>query len=139
MTEAAKATVPLDKLAKVYRRIRDAKSELTAKYETELAGLEAQLDTVSEAMREHMKAAGVTSVKTPEGTIILSKQTRYSVQDWDAFKAFVIEHNALDLFEKRLAQKNTEQFLEENPKTAIPTLMSDAKYVVSVRKPGVKA
>lgn len=135
MTEAEQATIPLDRLAKIYRKIRDAKAALTTQYDTELAKLDGQLDIVSDAMKEHMKAAGVTSVKTDQGTIILSKQTRYSVQDWEAFKAFVVEHNALDLFEKRVAQKNTEQFLEENPNVAIPSLMTDAKYVVSVRKP----
>ena len=138
MSTTETATVPLDRLAKIYRKIRDAKAALTTEYDTKIAGLEAQLEVVSDAMKEHMKAAGVTSVKTEEGTIILSKQTRYSVQDWDAFKAFVVEHGALDLFEKRVAQKNTEQFLEENPDVAIPSLMTDAKYVVSVRKPGAK-
>jgi len=138
MSTTETATVPLDRLAKTYRKIRDAKATLTTEYDTKIAGLEAQLEIVADAMKEHMKAAGVTSVKTEEGTIILSKQTRYSVQDWDAFKAFVVEHGALDLFEKRVAQKNTEQFLEENPDVAIPSLMTDAKYVVSVRKPGAK-
>jgi hypothetical protein len=135
MSVAEQATVPLDRLAKTYRKIRDAKAALTTQYDTELAKLDGQLEIVAAAMKEHMKAAGVTSVKTEQGTIILSKQTRYSVQDWDAFKAFVVEHNALDLFEKRMAQKNTEQFLEENPDVAIPSLMTDSKYVVSVRKP----
>jgi hypothetical protein len=135
MSVAEQATVPLDRLAKTYCKIRDAKAALTTQYDTELAKLDGQLEIVAAAMKEHMKAAGVTSVKTEQGTIILSKQTRYSVQDWDAFKAFVVEHNALDLFEKRMAQKNTEQFLEENPDVAIPSLMTDSKYVVSVRKP----
>lgn len=138
MSTTETATVPLDRLAKIYRKIRDAKATLTTEYDTKIAGLEAQLEVVSDAMKEHMKAAGVTSVKTDEGTIILSKSTRYSVQDWDAFKAFVVQHDALDLFEKRVAQKNTEQFLEDNPDVAIPSLMTDAKYVISVRKPGAK-
>ena len=138
MSTPESPAVPLDKLAKTYRKIRDAKAALTAAYDTKIAGLDGQLDVVSDAMKEQMKAAGVTSVKTDEGTVILSKQTRYSVQDWDAFKAFAVEHDALDLFERRIAQKNTEQFLEQNPDVAIPSLMTDAKYVVSVRKPGAK-
>lgn len=138
MSTTETAPVPLDRLAKIYRKIRDAKATLTQEYDTKIAGLEAQLEVVSDAMKEHMKAAGVTSVKTEEGTIIMSKSTRYSVQDWDAFKAFCVQHDALDLFEKRVAQKNTEQFLEDNPDVAIPSLMTDAKYVISVRKPGAK-
>lgn len=131
--------IPMVKLAKTYRRIRDEKTALTAKYDAELAALEGKLATLADAMREQMKAAGVTSVKTPEGTVVMSTQTRYSVQDREAFKAFVREHDALDLFEFRLAQKNTEQFIKDNPKVAIPSLVVDSKLTVTVRKPGANA
>ena len=136
MSEVTTPTVPLDRLAKVYRKMRDAKGALTATYEADVAKIDGQMDAVTNAMRESLKALGVTSVRTIEGTIVMGKSTRYSVQDWDAFRAFVVEHSAFDLFERRLAQKNTEQFLEENPQLAIPSLVADAKYTISVRKPG---
>lgn len=127
--------VPLDKLAKVYRRIRDKKSELQTKFDTEMAALDEQLGILSSSMKDHMVEAGVTSVRTTEGTIILSAKTRYTVSDWDAFKTFVVEHDALDLFEKRVAQTNMANFLKENPKTVVPTLNSNSEFSISVRKP----
>ena len=136
---AAPAAIPMDKLAKAYRRIRDQKVQLTAEYDAAVAALDEKLNTLTQAMRDQMKVAGVTSVKTPEGTVILTTSTRYSVQDWDAFKAFAIENDALDLFERRLAQRNTEQFITANPAVAIPSLVTDSKLVISVRKPGAKA
>jgi hypothetical protein len=130
--------IPLDKLAKVYRRMRDQISELTKEYDTKVEVLKAQQEEVANAMKEQMQALGVTSVRTDQGTVVLSVKTRYSTADWDSFKKFVMEHDALDLFEKRIAQTNMKQFLEENPGVVPPGLNSNSEYDVSVRKPSAK-
>ena len=128
-------TVPLDKLAKVYRKIRTRRQELTTEYETQVEGLKAQQQEISNAIKDHMLVTGVKTVRTDEGTIILSQKTRYSTHDWDSFKSFVLEHQVLDLFEKRIAQTNMKQFLEENPGVVPPGLNSDSEYAITVRKP----
>ena len=130
--------IPLDKLAKVYRKMRDQISELTKEYDTQVEILKAQQDEIKNAMKEQMQALGVTSVRTDQGTVVLSVKTRYSTADWDSFKKFVIEHEALDLFEKRIAQTNMKQFLDENPGIVPPGLNSNSEYDVSVRKPTSK-
>jgi hypothetical protein len=130
--------IPLDKLAKVYRKMRDQISELTKEYDTQVELLKAQQDEIKNAMKEQMQALGVTSVRTDQGTVVLSVKTRYSTADWDSFKKFVIEHEALDLFEKRIAQTNMKQFLDENPGVVPPGLNSNSEYDVSVRKPSAK-
>jgi len=130
--------IPLDKLAKVYRRMRDQISELTKEYDTKVEVLKAQQEEVANAMKEQMQALGVTSVRTDQGTVVLSVKTRYSTADWDSFKKFVLEHDALDLFEKRIAQLNMKQFLDENPGVVPPGLNSNSEYDVSVRKPSAK-
>jgi hypothetical protein len=131
-------TIPLDKLAKVYRKMRDQISELTKEYDTQVELLKAQQDEIKNAMKEQMQALGVTSVRTDQGTVVLSVKTRYSTADWDSFKKFVLEHDALDLFEKRIAQTNMKQFLDENPGIVPPGLNSNSEYDVSVRKPTAK-
>jgi hypothetical protein len=131
-------TIPLDKLAKVYRKMRDQISELTKEYDTQVELLKAQQDEIKNAMKEQMQALGVTSVRTDQGTVVLSVKTRYSTADWDSFKKFVLEHDALDLFEKRIAQLNMKQFLDENPGVVPPGLNSNSEYDVSVRKPTAK-
>ena len=128
-------TIPLDKLARVYRKIRDQISTLTKEYDTQVEVLKAQQEEIKNAMKDQMQALGVTSVRTPQGTVVLSVKTRYSTADWDSFKKFVVEQDALDLFEKRIAQSNMKQFLEENPGVVPPGLNSNAEYVISVRKP----
>ena len=127
--------IPLDKLAKVYRKIYTKVNELTTQYESQLEELKAQQEEIKNAMKDQMVSLGLQSVKTDEGTIILSQKTRYYTDDWDSFKTFVVENDALDLFEKRISQKNMAMFLEENPGVVPMGLNSMSEVSVSVRKP----
>ena len=127
--------IPLDRLVKIYRKLRTRMTELTQAYDTQTEVLKAQQDEIKNAIKEQMKAMGVTSVRTTEGTAVMSVKTRYTTQDWDSFKKFMIEHEAIDLLEKRIAQLNMAQFLEENPGVVPPGLNSSSEYDISVRKP----
>ena len=128
-------SVPLDKLAKIYRKLRSKIADLTQEYDTQVEVLKAQQDEIKNAMKDQMKTMGVTSVRTTEGTAVMSVKTRYYTQDWDSFKQFVIDNHALELFEKRIAQSNMAQFLEENPGVVPPGLNSTSEFDISVRKP----
>ena len=127
--------IPLDKLARVYRKIYAKQQELTKEYESANEELELKKVEIKNAMKDQMLALGTNSVRTEEGTIILSQKTRYYTDDWDSFKQFVVQHDALDLFEKRIAQKNMSMFLEENPGVVPAGLNSMSEYAVTVRKP----
>ena len=127
--------IPLDRLVKIYRKLRTRMTELTQAYDTQTEVLKAQQDEIKNAIKEQMKAMGVTSVRTTEGTAVMSVKTRYTTQDWDSFKKFMIEHEAIDLLEKRIAQLNMAQFLEENPGVVPPGLNSTSEFDISVRKP----
>jgi len=129
------ANVPMDKLAKVYRKMSARVQELTQAYENEVEQIKAQQEQVKNALKDMMLALGVSSVRTDQGTVVLSTKTRYNTQDWDSFKTFMLEHDAIDLLEKRIAQGNMAKFLEENPGLLPPGLNSNTEYAISVRKP----
>jgi hypothetical protein len=131
-------TVPLDKLAKVYRKIKLQIDTLTQEYDTQVEALKAQQDQIKFAMKDTMKALGVSTVRTDFGTVSLVTKTRYSTQDWDSFKKFILEHEVVDLLEKRIAQTNMANFLEENPGVLPPGLNAMTEYDISVRKPTTK-
>jgi len=135
MSDSNEASIPMDKLARVYRKMQTRIQTLTATYETEVEVLKAQQEAVKTALKDQMLALGVKSVNTAEGTVILSTKTRYSTQDWDAFKDFIKENDAIDLLEKRIAQTNMATFLGENPSLVPPGLNSNSEYSISVRKP----
>lgn len=128
-------SVPMDKLAKVYRKMQSRIQELTAQYESEIEDIKRQQDVVKIALKDQMLKLGVSSVRTDQGTVVLSTKTRYNTQDWDSFKTFVLQHEAVDLLEKRIAQTNMATFLEENPGLVPPGLNSVSEYAISVRKP----
>jgi len=120
--------IPLDKLVAINAKIK-AKQ---AKLDKELAELEEQREEIRLAIKDQMKALGLTSVRTSSGTVSLMKSTRYNTQDWDSFKAFVLEHQVVDLLEKRIAQSNMAQFLEENPGVVPPGLNSTTGFDIRV-------
>jgi hypothetical protein len=66
---------------------------------------------------------------------VLSEKVRYTTNDWDSFKTFVVEHDALDLYEKRIHQLNMVAFLEENPGLVPPGLNSMSEVTLTVKKP----
>jgi len=127
--------IPLDKLARVYRKMRDKIGALTKEYESQIEEIKVQQNEIKNAMKDQMLALGSSSIKTLEGTIVLSQKVRYYTDDWDSFKTFVVEHDALDLYEKRIHQTNMVTFLEENPGVVPAGLNSMTEYDVSVRKP----
>ena len=122
--------IPLDKLVAIHAKIKARQEKLDA----ELAELEEDRTEVRLAIKDQMKALGLTSVQTSYGTVSLSKKTRYNTQDWDSFKAFVLEHQVVDLLEKRIAQANIAQFLEENPGVVPPGLNSITEFDIRVTK-----
>lgn len=126
--------IPMDKLARIYRRIRAKMSERTKEYDTEMALLQADLNEIIYAIKEQMKALGSKSLKTTEGHIIVSTKTRYEALDWEAFKEFVMENNALELVERRVAQIPMRKFLEDNPGLVPRGLNAVSELAVSVRK-----
>jgi hypothetical protein len=127
--------IPMDKLAKIYIRMRDKRSELTRDYEAQDAAIKAQQDEVASAMKEIIRAAGGTSMGTAHGTVSLKTSKRYYAQDWDAMGNFIIEHAAPQLLEKRIAQRNMDEFLEVNPGVVPPGLNIMSEITVSVTKP----
>ena len=130
--------IPLDKLALIYRKIRDKIAALTKEYDTQVELLKAQQDEIKFAMKDQMKALGVKSVRTDLGTVTLTTKTRYNTQDWDSFKDFVLEHRLVDLLEKRIAQTNMITFLEENPGLVPPGLNAFSDFEIRVTKPTSK-
>jgi len=126
----------IDDLTRIYLKMRNKVQEMTKEMESKIEALKAQQDQIASIMKDRVRALGdgVSSLKTEHGTIMLTTKTRYYAQDWDAFKTFVHEHDALDLFEKRIAQKNMQQFIDENPGLTPPGLNSISEVDISVRK-----
>jgi len=132
--EAETEHIPLDQLAKIYRKIKTRMDLVQKEFDTQLETLAAQLDEVKTEIKDQMKAQGAKSVKTDFGTLSLVTKTRYSTNDWDSFKTFVVQNDVVDLLEKRIAQLNMAKFLEENPGLVPPGLNSNAEFEIKLYK-----
>jgi predicted metal-dependent phosphotriesterase family hydrolase len=126
--------VPVEKLTKVYLKIKQKRSELSAEFKEHDDKLAYQQDKIKKALLDYCKEQGVESVRTSEGMFYRTTRQRYWTSDWDSMYKFVLEHNVPEFFDKRLNQTNVKQFLEENPELAPMGLQVDSEYVISVRK-----
>ena len=133
--EVETETVPLEKLVKIYRKIKERVDTLTKEYDTQLEEIKEQQEEIKFEIKDMMKSGGVSSLKTAYGTVSLINKTKYSTNDWDSFKTFVVENHAVDLLEKRIAQSNMAQFLAENPGAVPPGLNSITEYEIRITKP----
>jgi hypothetical protein len=126
--------VSTSKLSAIYLKIRDARSELKAKYEEDDKQLEVQMDVIEAKLLDICKATDADSIKTQAGTVMRRVATRYWTNDWDSMYEFVKENDAYGLFEKRISQTNMKQFLEENPDKFPKGMLLDSAYKITVRR-----
>jgi hypothetical protein len=135
VADIAAPAVTMDRLTRIYIKMRDKMSSMTADYEKAFEAVKAQQAEVAGAMKDIIRAAGGTGMKTDYGTVSLKTTTRFYAQDWDAMGNFIIEHQAPQLLEKRIAQKNMQEFLEANPGIVPAGLNTMSEVTVSVTKP----
>jgi hypothetical protein len=126
--------VSVEKLTRVYIKIRDARAELSANFKKEDDDLKEKQDKIKRALLDHCKEHNVESVRTSEGLFYRSVKQRYWTSDWDSMNKFILENEVPEFYEKRLNQTVVKQFLEENPDAVPPGLNVDSEYTISVRK-----
>jgi hypothetical protein len=129
-TTEEEEVIPLDRLVVIHSKIKGRIEAL----DSQIAALEEQRTEVRMAIKDRMKAQGVKTVSTDSGTVSLITKTRYNTQDWDSFKKFILEHEVVDLLEKRIAQSNMATFLEENPGVVPPGMNSITEFDIRVTK-----
>ena len=132
MSDAPEMSV--DKLTKVYLKIRQRRHELVTEFKAQDEKLTKQQEMVKRELLNYCKEHNVESVKTSEGTFYRQVKRRYWTSDWESMYKFVLDNQVPEFFDKRLNQKNVGQFLEENPDLLPPGLNVDSEYTLSVRK-----
>ena len=127
--------VDINKLVKVYLKIRNAIDEKEAQHKEELATLKEQFGIVGQSLLNLCKEQNLDSIRTPVGTVSRRISTRYWTSDWDSMYRFISEHDAPFLLEQRIHGSNMKEFLENNPEAFPMGMQADRNYTVQVRKP----
>lgn len=131
MTDA----INMERLVKVSMKIKAKLAEEQAAFDAVEKGLKEQLDLVTAEIKDALKAQGLESARTAYGLVTLKTTRRYYAQDWDAMHKFMRDNDLLALLEKRIAQRNMQTFLDENPGMVPPGLNSMSELTVSITSP----
>jgi predicted phage-related endonuclease len=130
----SKAEVPLEKLTRIYIKMRDKKAEVAHELEEKISKIENDMKTVKTAILSHMKEIGAESLRTEAGIVYRTVRTTYATSDWESMHKFILEHGVPDLLEKRIQQTNMKAFLEENPDMLPPGLNANSEYSVTIKR-----
>ena len=123
-----------NEIVKIYVKIRDKKDEVKRKLGEQVALLDADLKVIEEELQERLKAAGATSVKTPNGTVYSTIKSKVWTDNWDSFYKFIEARGLFDLLERRIHQSNIKSFLDDNPDDIPEGLNVESKKSVTVRR-----
>lgn len=126
--------VSLEKLTRVYIKMREKKAEISQELEAKMSEMEEKMKTVKTAILDHMKELGAESLRTDAGTVYRTVRTTYSTNDWDSMNKFILEHSVPELLEKRIHQTNMKVFLEEHPDVLPPGLNANMEYSVTIKR-----
>lgn len=127
--------VPTERLVKAYIKMRDARAALSAEFEKKDEEIKEQMRMVEGHLLEVCKKAGADSVKIHGvGTIIRGVKTQYWTSDWEAMYNFIKENDAVELLERRIAQKAMGEFLQANPDKLPKGMNVDSKFTITVRR-----
>lgn len=126
--------VPLEKLTRIYIKMRDKKAELTKELDEKIAKVDEDMRTVKSAILDYMKETGVESLRTEAGIVYRTVKTKYATSDWESMNKFILEHGVPELLVKAINQSNMAAFLEEHPDLLPPGLNANSEYSVTIKR-----
>lgn len=97
------ATHTIDDIVRIYVKMRDAKSELTAKYEAEKKEIEEKMSRVEGKLLVHLNTNGLESMRTEHGTVYKSIKTKPSIRDFNALKKWILSTGNVEILQKRIS------------------------------------
>lgn len=126
-----------ERMAAVYRKIRDRRADLKAEFKKEDDALKDQMEAIENAFMEEMDALGQTTVKTNEGTVFIKESMKANFADWDAALAWMKEHDDFGLLTQRPAINAVREHINEEGEPP-PGVNIFRERSVQIRKPSKK-
>lgn len=124
-----------EEVVKAYLAVRNERDRILREYEAQDAKLKEDLKKIEAVLLDVCNTINADSIKTSLGTVMRKLNERYFCNDWDNFRQFVLENEALELFEKRIHQGNFKQFMESHDGDGLPPGVSVMReFGITVRK-----
>lgn len=125
-----------DQLVETFITLRNERDRIRNEYEAKDAVIKDEMTVLEQSLLAICNEANATSIKTDKGTVIRKMNERFFCTDWDNFRDYVLQHQALELLERRIHQGNFKEFIAEKEQEGLPPGVSVMReFGVTVRKP----
>jgi len=129
------SSVNTEEIVEAYLAIRNQRDKILREYEAQDALLKEDIKQLEVTLLSVCNSINVDSIRTKHGTVMRKLNERFFCEDWDNFRKFVLENEALELFEKRIHQGNFKQFMAENEGDGLPPGVNVLReFGITVRK-----
>lgn len=126
----------LEELVTDYLKLRSERDALLADYESKDETLKEAMKNIEVEMLNICNTTNADSIKTQHGTVIRKLNERFYCNDWDNFRKFVLENEAVELLERRIHQGNFKEFMSERQGEGLPPGVNAMReFGITVRKP----
>jgi len=131
--------IKLDSLVETYLAIRNERDKLSREHDSKDKELSNDLAQIEQVLLNSCNEVGADSIRTVGGTIIKSTKENFVCGDWDNFKQYVMQHDAIELLQQRIHQTNFKEFLSGREDEGLPPGISSMReFKITVRKPSSK-
>ena len=124
-----------EELVGAYIALRNERAKLKEEYEEADSKLKGDMDKIERTMLEICNEVGADSIKTSVGTVMRRVNERFYCTDWDNFKNYVLENEAVELLERRIHQGNFREHMSDIEGEGLPPGVNVMReFGITVRK-----
>lgn len=124
----------IDELVEKYIQLRDKKTEIKKRHADELKPVDDLMAQLEGIFLNHLNVHGMDSFSTQFGTPYRSTQVTVSVEDWDKFFPWVMEHGHEGMLHRAANKTAVEAYLQGEGHQLPPGLTMNRMYVCNVRR-----
>jgi len=125
-----------DELVEAFIALRTERDRMRNEWEEKDSEIKEEMTMLEQALLSICNETNASSIKTDKGTVIRKLNERFFCSDWEHFRDFVLEHQALELLERRIHQGNFKEFLSGKESEGLPPGVNVMReFGVTVRKP----
>jgi hypothetical protein len=129
------STVNVEEAVEAYLAIRAERERIKVDYEAADKMLKSDMAELEAIMLDVCNSINADNIKTSHGTVMRKLEERFICNDWDNFRKFVLENEAVELLEKRIHQGNFKQFMGDHQGDGLPPGVNVMReFGITVRK-----
>jgi hypothetical protein len=124
-----------EEYVEIYLAIREERARIKREYDEQDNLLKLDMAQLEAGLLDMCNQVGANSINTKFGTVIRSVKERFICNDWENFKEFVMDNDAIDCLERRIHQGNFKEFMKTHDGDGLPPGVNVLReFDITVRK-----